>query len=130
MLENVLMPREYGFKPNSYAVEMLDDDIIDALPKAQQDQYIEKKVAPQIEEQMKGIDFENEDEKLKVYTQAVSNKTAKEWGTRHANSLKPFDTKYKDNDFYKQNYISRLQEIINQDSMKTRAGTKTIYNRK
>ena len=126
MLENALMPREYGYKPNSYEVEMLDDDIIDALPKAQQDQYIEKKVAPQIEEQMKGIDFENEDEKLKVYTQAVSNKTAKEWGTRHANSLKPFDSRYKDNEYYKQNYISRLQEIINQDSMKTRSGTKTI----
>ena len=79
MLENVLMPREYGFKPNSYAVEMLDDDIIDALPKAQQDQYIEKKVAPQIEEQMKGIEFDNEADKLKVYKQEVSNKTAKEW---------------------------------------------------
>ena len=126
MLENIMMPREYGFKPNSYAVEMLDDDIIDALPKAQQDQYIEKKVAPQIEEQMKGIEFDNEADKLKVYKQAVSNKTAKEWGTRHANSLKPFDTKYKDNEYYKQNYVSRLQEIINQDSMKTRAGTKTI----
>ena len=49
------MPREYGYKPNSYEVEMLDDDIMDALPKAQQDQYIEKKVAPQIEEQMKDI---------------------------------------------------------------------------
>ena len=126
MLENIMMPREYGFKPNSYAVEMLDDDIIDALPKAQQDQYIEKKVAPQIEEQMKDIEFDNEADKLKVYKQAVSNKTAKEWGTRHANSLKPFDTKYKDNEYYKQNYVSRLQEIINQDSMKTRAGTKTI----
>ena len=111
MLENALMPREYGFKSNSYGVEMLDDDIIDALPKAQQDQYIEKKVAPQIEEQMKDIEFDNEADKLKVYTQAVSNKTAKEWGTRHAISLKPFDSKYKDNEFYKQNYISKLQEI-------------------
>ena len=40
-------------------------------------------------------------DKLKVYTKAVSNKTAKEWGTRHANTLKPFDTKYKDNEYYK-----------------------------
>ena len=40
MLENILMPREYGFKTNSYEVDILDDDIIDALPKAQQDQYI------------------------------------------------------------------------------------------
>ncbi len=90
MLENVLMPREYGFKTNSY--EVLDDDIIDALPKAQQDKYIEKKIAPQIEEEIKDIEFENEADKLKVYTQAVSNKTAKEWGTRHANNLKPFDS--------------------------------------
>ena len=42
------------------------------------------------------------------------------------NNLKPFDSRYKDNEYYKQNYISRLQEIINQDSMKTRSGTKTI----
>jgi hypothetical protein len=126
MLENILMPREYGYKARSYEVDILDDDIIDALPKVQQDKYIEKKLAPQVEEQMKDIEFDNDDEKLKVYTEAVSNKTAKEWGTRHANSLKPFDTRYKDNEYYKQNYISKLQEIINQDSMKTRAGTKTI----
>ena len=125
MLENILMPREYGFKTNSYEVDILDDDIIDELPKAQQDQYIKKKITPQIEEQMKDINFDNEDDKLRIYTQAVSNKTAKVWGTRHANSLKPFDTKYKDNDNYKQNYISRLQEIINQDSIKTRGGIKT-----
>ena len=115
------MPREYGFKTNSYAVDILDDDIIDALPKAQQDQYIEKKVAPQIEEQMKSIEFDNDDDKIKVYTQAVSNKTAKEWGTRHAITLNPFDSKYKDNEYYKQNYISKLQEILNQESIKTRA---------
>ena len=71
MLENALMPREYGFKTNSYVVEMLDDDIMDALPKAQQDQYIEKKVAPKIEEQMKGIEFDNEEDKSKVYKQVV-----------------------------------------------------------
>ena len=126
MLENVLMPREYGYKARSYELDRFDDDIMDALPKAQQDQYIEKKVAPQIEEQIKDIEFDNVEDKLKVYTQAVSNKTAKEWGTRHANSLKPFEPKYKDNEYYKQNYISKLQEIINQDSMKTRSGTKTI----
>ena len=126
MLENILMPREYGFKTNSYAVDILDDDIIDSLPKAQQDIYIEKKIAPQIEEQMKGIEFDNEADKLKVYRDAVSIKTAKEWGTKHANSFRPFDLKYKDNDYYKQNYISKLQEILNQESIKTRAGIKTI----
>ena len=76
-------------------------------------------------EQMKDIEFDNEADKLKVYTEAVSNKTAKEWGTKHANQLKPYDIKYKDNDYYKQNYISRLHDIINQDTMKTRGGTKT-----
>ena len=59
------MPREYGFKTNSYEVDILDDDIIDELPKAQQDQYIEKKIAPQIEEQMKDINFDNEEQKKK-----------------------------------------------------------------
>ena len=63
MLENILMPKEYGYKPNSYEVYILDDDIIDALPKAQQDQYIEKKIAPQIEEQLKDIEFDNEADK-------------------------------------------------------------------
>ncbi len=82
-----MMPREYGFKSNSYEVDIVDDDIIESLPKEQQDQYIENKIAPQIEEQIKDIKFDNEDDKLKVYTQAVSNKIAKEWGTRHANTL-------------------------------------------
>ena len=126
MLENILMPREYGYKARSYEVDILDDDIIDALPKAQQDQYIEKKIAPQIEEQLKDIEFDNEADKSKVYKQAVLNKTAKEWGTKHANQLKPYDSKYQDNEYYKQNYISRLQDIINQDTMKTRGKTKTI----
>jgi hypothetical protein len=103
MLENLLMPREYGFNSNSYEVDILDDDIIEALPKAQQDQYIENKIAPQIESQIKDIKFDTEGDKLKVYTEAVSNKTAEEWRTRHANSLKQFDPKYMDNDSYKQN---------------------------
>jgi hypothetical protein len=126
MLENILMPKEYGYKPNSYEVDILDDDIIDALPKAQQDKYIEKQIKPQIEEQLKGIEFDNEEDKLKVYKQTVSTKTAKEWGTKHANQLKPYDSKYQDNEYYQQNYISRLQDIINQDTMKTRGKTKTI----
>jgi hypothetical protein len=75
---------------------------------------------------MKDIEFDNEADKSKVYKPAVSTKTAKEWGTRHANSLKPFDTKFKDNENYQQNYISKLQEIINSESMRTRAGTKPI----
>jgi hypothetical protein len=131
MLENVLMPREYGYKARSYELDRFDDDIMDALPKAQQDQYIEKKVAPQIEEQIKDIEFDNEEDKLKVYTQAVSNKTAKEWGTRHANSLKPFDTKYKDNEYYKQNYVSKLQEIVSQESRfnENKIRNKNHYNR-
>ena len=70
MLENILMPREYGYKARSYEVDILDDDIMDALPKAQQDQYIEKKIAPQIEEQLKDIEFDTEADKSKVYKQA------------------------------------------------------------
>ena len=125
MLENMMMPREFGYKSQSYDVEQIDDDVMDALPPPQQEKYIENKVAPQIEEQMKNITFDNEEQKLKVYTQAVSTKTAKEYGTKHANQLKPYDMKYKDNEYYKGNYISKLQDIINQDSMKTRGGTKT-----
>ena len=60
-----------------------------------------------------------------MYDKIKSIKTAKEYGTKNANKLLPFDTKYNDNEYYKQNYVSRLQEIINQDSIKTRGGTKT-----
>ena len=125
MLENMMMPREYGYKSQSYAAEQIDDDVMDALPPPQQDKYMENKIAPQIEEQMKDITFDNEDDKLKSYKQAVSNKTAKEWGTKHANKLQPYDIKYKDNEYYKSNYVSRLQDIMTQDTMKTRGGTKT-----
>jgi hypothetical protein len=47
MLES-MMPREYGYKKQSYEVDMLDDDIMDALQPDQQDKYIEKKIKPQI----------------------------------------------------------------------------------
>jgi len=126
MLENILMPREYGYKPNSYEVDILDDDVMDALPPPQQDKYIEKQIKPQIEEQLKDIEFDNEADKSKAYKQAVSTKTAKEFGTKHANKLIEYDPKYNGNEYYKNNYITRLQEIIKQDTIKTRSGTKTI----
>ncbi len=46
-------------------------------------------------------------------------------GNKTRNQLKSYDFKYQDNEYYKQNYISRLQDIINQDTMKTRRGTRT-----
>jgi hypothetical protein len=120
------MPRQYGYKPNSYDVDILDDDIIDALPPQQQDKYIEKQIKPQIEEQMKEIEFDNEDDKIKISKEVVNIKASKALGTRHANKLQEYDSRYDGNDYYKQNYISRLQEIINQDPMKTRFGMKTF----
>ena len=125
MLEN-MMPRQYGYKPNSYDVDILDDDIIDALPKPQQDKYIEKQIKPQIEEQLKDIEFDNEDEKIKFSKEVINIKASRSAGTRHANKLDKYDSRYDGNDYYKQNYISRLQEIIDQDVMKTRFGMKTV----
>ena len=113
------------FKSRSYVVDNIDEDIMDSLPQAQQDKYVEQRIAPQIQDELKDITFENEDEKTKVYDKIKSIKTAKEYGTKNADKLLPFDTKYNDNEYYKQNYVSRLQEIINQDSIKTRGGTKT-----
>ena len=125
MLES-MMPREHGFKPTSYITDAIDDDIMDALPQEQQDKYIEDQLAPQIEHQMKDIVFADDEDKIKVSKQVVSIKTAKEWGTKHANKLMPYDeTRYKDNENYRTNYINRLQDIINQDSIKTRGGKKT-----
>ena len=73
-----MMPKEYGFKQNSYAVDMLDDDIMDALPQEQQDKYIEKQLAPQIEKEMKVVEFKNDEDKIKFSKDVVSIKTAKE----------------------------------------------------
>ena len=127
VLENMMMPMEEGFKKNSYAfAEQIDDDIMDALPRAQQEQYIETKVKPQIEKEIKDLTFENEDKKNEFVTKTLSIKTAKEYGTKHANKLIPFDAKYDGNEYYKANYIARLQEIINQDSIKTRGVRKEI----
>ena len=119
-----MMPREYGFKSNSYTIESLDDDIMDALPTAEKDKYIETKMKPQIEQEIKDITFPNEAKKEEFITNAISIKTAKEYGTKHANKLIAFDSKYNGNEYYKTNYISRLQEIVNQDSIKTRGGIK------
>jgi hypothetical protein len=77
MLENMMMPREYGYKSQSYVSDNIDEDVMDALPPPQQDKYIEKQKKPQIVDQLKDIEFDNEDDKLKVYKQADSNKTAK-----------------------------------------------------
>jgi hypothetical protein len=84
MLENMMMPREYGYKSQSYAPEYIDENVMDALPPQQQEKYIEKHIKPQLEEQLKGIEFDNEDDKFKVYKQAVYKKTATEWGAKHA----------------------------------------------
>ena len=67
MLENMMMPREYGFKSRSYVVDNIDEDIMDSLPQAQQGKYVEQRIAPQIQDELKDITFENEDEKTKVY---------------------------------------------------------------
>jgi len=121
MIMNSLMPIESGFKSKSYIVE-LDDDIIDALPEAEKNKYIENKIKPQIEKEIKDITFPDEDKKAEFMNNAISIKTSKEYGTKHANKLIPFDPKYNGNEYYKANYISRLQEIINQDTIKTRGG--------
>jgi hypothetical protein len=42
MLENMMMLMEYGYKARSYEFDHLDDDIINALPKAQQEQMKRK----------------------------------------------------------------------------------------
>ena len=119
-----MMPKEYGFKPQSYIYDVVDNDIMDSLPQAQQDKYIENKVAPQIEKEIKDINFENPENKTIAYTDAVSIKTARTQGTRHANKLVQLDVRYKDNDYYIQNYISRLQEILNDDSNRTKPDVK------
>ena len=106
-------------------MEQLDDDVMDSLPQEQQDKYIKNKLAPQVEKEIKGIEFDNDDDKIKISKEIVSNKTAKEWGTKRANKLQPYDeARYKDNEYYRDNYIDRLQEIISQDSIKTRKGNK------
>ena len=120
---DMMMPREYGFKQNSYAVDMLDEDVMNALPQDQQDLYIENKLAPQIEKEMKDLKFANEEDKKKVSKEILTIKSAKQYGTKNANNLKPYDeTRYQDNEYYKTSYVNRLQEIISQDSLKTRAG--------
>ena len=55
MLENMMMPREYGFKSRSYVVDNIDEDIMDSLPQAQQDKYVEQRIAPQIQDELKDI---------------------------------------------------------------------------
>ena len=65
MLENMMMPREYGYKSQSYVADNIDEDIMDSLPQPQQDKYIENRIAPQIQEQMKDITFDNEEQKKK-----------------------------------------------------------------
>jgi hypothetical protein len=45
MLENIMMPREYGFKSQSYVSNNIDEDMMDSLPPPQQVKYIEKQTA-------------------------------------------------------------------------------------
>ena len=122
MLENALMPREYGFKQNSYAIDMLDDDIIDALPQEQQLKYMETKIAPHVQEQLKDVEFDNEDDKIKISKNIINTRTSKSMGTRHANELSEYSTKYVDDEHYKERYIAKLQEIISEDRIRSKGG--------
>jgi hypothetical protein len=36
MLDNMIMPRAYGYKSQSYAPEYVDEDVMDAIPPPQQ----------------------------------------------------------------------------------------------
>jgi hypothetical protein len=81
-----IMPKENGFKSDSYTIESLDDDIIDALPMSEKDfsdigkasiisfQYIENKMKPQIEKEIKDIVFPDEAKKEEIITKAISIK--------------------------------------------------------
>ena len=120
MLENALMPREYGFKPTSYIMDMVDDDVLNALPEEEQDRYIEKKLAPLVEKEMQGIEFADDDAKLRVSNAVISVRKAREYGTKHANQLLPLDGRYEGNDDYKNRYVMRLHDILNNDTIKTR----------
>jgi hypothetical protein len=120
MLENALMPREYGFKPTSYIMDVLDDDVLNALPEEEQDRYIEKKLAPQVEQEMQGIEFADDAAKLRVTNAVITIKKAREYGTKHANQLLPLDGRYEGNDDYKNRYVMRLHDILNNDTIKTK----------
>ena len=120
MLENALMPREYGFKPTSYIMDMVDDDVLNALPEEEQDRYIEKKLAPQVEQEMQGIEFADDAAKLRVTNAVISAKKAREYGTKHANKLLPYDGRYNGNEDYKNRYVMRLHDILNNDTIKTK----------
>jgi hypothetical protein len=72
VLENMMMPMESGFKSNSYAFDNIDDDIVDELLPAQKDEYIEQKIKPQIEKEIKDLTFENEDKKAEFVTKTIS----------------------------------------------------------
>ena len=122
MLENALMHREYGFKQNSYAIDMLDEDIIDALPQEQQLKYMETKIAPHVQEQLKDVEFDNDEDKIKISKNIVNIRTSKSMGTRHANELSEYSTKYVDDEHYKERYIAKLQEIISEDRIRSKGG--------
>jgi len=122
MLENALMPREYGFKQNSYAIDMLDDDIINALPEEQQLKYMETKIAPHVQEQLKDVEFDNDEDKIKISKNIINTRTSKSMGTRHANELSEYNTKYVDDEHYKERYIAKLQEIISEDRIRSKGG--------
>jgi hypothetical protein len=42
MLENMTLPREYGYQSQSYAAELIEEYVMDALPPTQQEKYLEK----------------------------------------------------------------------------------------
>jgi hypothetical protein len=65
--------------------------------------------------------------KTAVYTDIVTIKTARTQGTRHANKLIGLDERYKDNEYNVQNYVNRLQDILNDDSARTKQDVKKNY---
>jgi hypothetical protein len=119
MLES-MMPRESGFKPTSYITDVVDDDVLNALPEEEQDRYIEKKLAPQVEKEIQGIEFADEDAKLRVSNAVISIRKAREYGTKHANQLLPLDERYNGNEDYRNRYVMRLHDILNNDTIRTR----------
>ena len=50
---------------------------------------------------MKDIEFDNEDDKIKISKEVINIKASKALGTRHANNLQEYDSRFDGNDYHK-----------------------------
>jgi len=121
---NPMMPMEYGRGVTPIIEEIIDDEILAALPEDKQEDYKNIKMNEAIDQKINKSDVSKtlnltEDEITALNEETKARGQGRQWGTKHSNTLKEPQDKYKGNNFYKENYKKGIEKQLKNTKLTT-----------